>query len=383
MNGQHPKHPLRIIIAAGGTGGHLFPGIAVAQEFMSRNRQNQILFVITGRPFEIKVLAKVGFQHQCISSEALKGRGLWNQIKASIKILKGIYESVRILKDFKPRIAVGVGSYTSGPLIIAAWLMGIKIVLQEQNILPGITNRLLAPFADRIYISFENTKIGASWRPAGRMQKKIRFTGNPIRQEFYRSTDAKNKNNIIDSEEFKAFTVLIIGGSQGAHSINMAVMEAAHHIKKKELFAFIHQTGPKDESEAQKTYTHQGIDATVKSFFVDMASLYRKADLVICRAGATTMAEVTAMGKGIIFIPYPFAADNHQVLNARALANVGGAEMILQKDLNGKILAERIEYYASNANALGLMASKAKNFGRPDAATAIVDDCYELTCNEC
>jgi UDP-N-acetylglucosamine--N-acetylmuramyl-(pentapeptide) pyrophosphoryl-undecaprenol N-acetylglucosamine transferase len=155
-------------------------------------------------------------------------------------------------------------------------------------------------------------------------------------------------------------------------------MEATHHIKKKETFAFVHQTGPKDEMEVRKTYTRQGIAATVKSFFVDMAPLYRKADLVICRAGATTMAEVTAMGKGIIFIPYPFAADNHQTLNAQALAHAGGAEMILQKDLNGKILAERIEYYASNAKALGLMASKAKDFGRLDAATAIVDDCYEL-----
>ena len=133
--------------------------------------------------------------------------------------------------------------------------------------------------------------------------------------------------------------------------------------------------------EVRKSYTRQGIDATVKSFFVDMAPLYRKADLVICRAGATTVAEVTVMGKGIIFIPYPFAADNHQTLNAQALANAGGAEMILQKDLNGKILAERIEYYASNAEALGLMASKARNFGRPEAATAIVDDCYELIRN--
>jgi UDP-N-acetylglucosamine--N-acetylmuramyl-(pentapeptide) pyrophosphoryl-undecaprenol N-acetylglucosamine transferase len=382
MKGQHPKHPLRIVIAGGGTGGHLFPGIAAAQEFMSRDRQNQVLFVITGKPFEIKVLAKTGFQHRCIASEALKGRGLWNQIKALLKILKGIYESIGILKDFRPRLAVGVGSYTSGPLLIAAWLMGIKIVLHEQNILPGITNRMLAPFADRIYISFENTKIGASWRLAGTMPKKIRLTGNPIRQEIYQSAVEQNKKDSIDSTESEAFTVLIIGGSQGAHSINTAVMEATHHIKKKETFAFVHQTGPKDELEAQKTYTRQGIDATVKSFFVDMAALYRKADLVICRAGATTMAEVTAMGKGIIFIPYPFAADNHQMLNAQALANAGGAEMILQKDLNGKILAERIEYYASNAEALGLMASRAKNFGRPQAAKAIVDDCYELILKE-
>ena len=381
MKGHHPKHPLRIVIAGGGTGGHLFPGIAVAQEFMSRDTQNQVLFVITGKPFEITVLAKTGFQHQCISAEALKGRGLWNQTKALIKIPKGVYESVRILKNFRPHLAVGVGSYTSGPLVIAAWLMGIKIVLHEQNILPGITNRMLAPLADRIYISFENTKIGAIRRPAGTMQKKVRLTGNPIRQEIYRSASEQNKKDMVDSEKPKAFTVLVIGGSQGAHSINAAFMEAIHHIKKKETFAFVHQTGPQDEMEVRKTYTRQGITATVKSFFVDMAPLYRKADLVICRAGATTVAEVTVVGKGIIFIPYPFAADNHQMLNAQVLANAGGAEMILQKDLNGKILAERIEFYASNAEALGLMASKARNFGRPEAATAIVDDCYELIRN--
>ncbi|MCP4350778.1 MAG: undecaprenyldiphospho-muramoylpentapeptide beta-N-acetylglucosaminyltransferase [Desulfobacterales bacterium] len=359
-----------VLIAGGGTGGHLFPGIAIAQAFKARNPNNNILFVSAGKPLEKTVLAKAGFQHKTVTAEGIKRRGLKNQLVSVLKIPKGVFESVRIIKNFDPDIVVGVGGYSAGPVVIAAWLLGIKIVLHEQNILPGITNRILSYFADQIYISFKNTGKNAL-KPFPANPNKVCYTGNPVREEILAAKKQK-------CEKSKAFNILIIGGSQGAHSVNMAVAEALGHIKEKEKYFFTHQTGSQDIEMVKNAYAEHGISYTVRPFFDDMAEQYHKADLMICRAGATTVAEVTAIGKSVIFIPYPFAADNHQVLNAQILEHEGAAEMILQKNLTGEILAKRIEYYAKNPGLLKIMAEQAENFGRPDAADVIVDNCYSL-----
>ncbi len=369
---------MRIIIAGGGTGGHLFPGIAIADAFMQRDKKNEVLFVGTGKPFEMSILSKTCFMYQSITAEGIKGRGLWNQIVSIVKIPKGVVESVKILKNFKPDLVLGVGGYSAGPVGLGAWLLGIKIVIHEQNILPGITNRILSHFAHRIYFSFNNTKIKA-FRCCGAIsQNKIHITGNPVRKEILECA----RNQKIYLGPAKPFTVLILGGSQGAHSINMAVIEALkhikEHIKEKDKFFFLHQTGAADKEKIKNAYMAHGISCTVKAFFDDMAQQYSKADLIICRAGATTVAEVSAIGKGVLFVPYPFAADNHQFLNALSLKNAGAAEMILQKDLSGKALAKRIRHYASRPNELGAMASRIKELGRLDAAEAIVDDCYRV-----
>ena len=268
-------------------------------------------------------------------------------------------------------MVIGVGGYAAGPLATGAWLLGIKIVLHEQNILPGITNRILSRLADRIYVSFTDTLGGLN--PA-----KVRFTGNPVRKEIRQCAKDQKDADIDDSRSGRPFTILILGGSQGAHSINMALLEAIEHIEEKNEFFFVHQTGIQDETRVKNAYRRHAISCKVRAFFNDMDRQYQKADLVICRAGATTVAEVTAIGKGVIFIPFPFAADNHQVLNARFLEKAGAAEMILEKDLSGKALVERISYYASSPERLYMMASRARDFGRPDAAALIVDDCYEL-----
>ena len=365
---------MRIIIAGGGTGGHLFPGIAIAEAFMEKDKKNEVIFVGTGKPFETSILSKTCFMYQSITAEGIKGRGLWNQIVSIVKIPKGVFDSIKIIKNFKPDLVLGVGGYSAGPVGLGAWLLGIKIVIHEQNILPGITNRILSHFADRIYVSFKNTKVEA-FRCCGAIsQKKIHITGNPVRKEILECAG----NQKIYLGRAKPFTVLILGGSQGAHSINMAVIEALKFIKKKDKFFFLHQTGAADEEKIKNAYMSHGISCTIKAFFDDMAKQYGKADLIICRAGATTVAEVSAIGKGILFVPYPFAADNHQVLNALSLKNAGAAEMILQKDLSGKVLAEKIRHYASSPDALETMSSKIKELGRPDAAKAIVDDCYIL-----
>jgi UDP-N-acetylglucosamine--N-acetylmuramyl-(pentapeptide) pyrophosphoryl-undecaprenol N-acetylglucosamine transferase len=359
---------LRVVIAGGGTGGHLFPGLAIAQEFMARDERNTVVFVSTGNALERSVLSEAHFKLETIRAEGIKGRGLWNQGKSALKIPGGIIESVRILKKFRPDLTVGLGSYSAGPVVMGAWLMRSKIVLHEQNILPGITNRILARFADRIYVSFDDTKKRFD-------QQKTRVTGNPVRKELLNHHEGNGNKAAADS---KSFCVLIIGGSQGAHRINMTVVEALRHLARKEQLYFIHQTGTADEQTVTTAYQREGIAASVQSFFRHMAPLYKQADLIICRAGATTVAEVTAVGKAVIFIPFPFAADNHQALNADTLAREGAAEMILEKNLNARGLGRRIDYYAAHPEALETMAAKAGQLGYPEAAKAIVDDCYQL-----
>jgi len=358
-----------IVIAGGGTGGHLFPGIALAETFIKRNSEDRVVFISGGNSFELSVLEKKRFQLKTITVEGIKCRGIFSNIISILKVPKGLLESMLILKDLRPHLVIGVGSYSAGPVLLGAWLMGIKIVIHEQNILPGITNRILSYIADRIYISFKDTQD--NFNP-----NKVYFTGNPVRYEILCSATEKSK--FFDYVPGKFFTILVIGGSQGAHSINMAVLGTFKFLKDKDSFFFIHQTGNADKEKVKSFYREVGITGTVKSFFNDMGQQYRNADLVICRAGATTVAELTAVGKGALLIPYPFAADNHQILNAKMLSDAGAAEIIFQHELSGNALARKIDYYSSNYNALSNMALRAKKLGRPNAAETIVDDCYSL-----
>jgi len=370
--------PFNILIAGGGTGGHLFPGIAIAESLMERDQNNRLLFVNTGNTFERFVLKMKGFDLETITAEGIKGRGLWMKLKSASKLPKGIFESIRILKKFKPDLVIGMGGYSSGPVALAAWLMGIKIALHEQNLKSGITNRILFYFADRIYVSFFATSNGLN--PA-----KVMMTGNPVRRAILDSS-AMAKSSVLSEKtdehaagtDRKKFTVLVLGGSQGAHSINMAVIDALKHLNPERNYHLIHQTGIADETMVKDSYMRCGISGTVRSFFHDMADLYSKADLIICRAGATTVAEVTSIGKGVIFIPYPFAADDHQVMNAKALVDEEAAQMIQENDLSGELLAERIETLASDPDLLKNMIEKSKLFGRPKAAEEIINDCYNL-----
>jgi UDP-N-acetylglucosamine--N-acetylmuramyl-(pentapeptide) pyrophosphoryl-undecaprenol N-acetylglucosamine transferase len=373
--GTKTPRALRVVIAGGVTGGHLFPGIAIAQEFMARNAKNSVTFAGTDRPFETSVLSETGFGHMAITAQGIKGLGFMKKIMSVLKIPRGIVESVLFLNRFRPDIVVGVGGYAAGPVALGAWLLGIKIVLHEQNILPGITNRILSRFAQRIYVSFTDTIPFLNG-------EKAHFTGNPVRREILQcAEDVRDRDSAefeVVPEQKRPFKILVIGGSQGAKSINTAVIDAIGQIKAKHAFYFVHQTGIQDEKRVKEAYARHGISNTVKSFFSDMARQYRHADLVICRAGATTVAEIAVIGKGVIFIPFPYAADNHQALNAQTLARKGAAEMILEKDLDGKKLAGRIGYYASNPETLKTMADNVRRFGNPDAARDIVDDCYRL-----
>lgn len=361
----------RLLIAGGGTGGHLFPGIAIAREFMARNAQNAVLFVSTGNPFERKTLLRAGFPLETVSVAGIKGRGIWQKLKSLALIPLGIVQSGWIIKSFKPDLVLGVGSYAAGPVVLTAWMAGIPVVLHEQNILPGITNRALARFARRIYVSFENT--------AGRFDTaKVRLTGNPVRREILSPAAVEDREDDRRPDRASVLNILIAGGSQGAHAINMAVVAALPLVQQKEGLRIVHQTGAADEDHVRAAYAAQGVNAVVGAFFEDMDRRYRQADLIICRAGATTVAEITAVGKAAIFIPFPFAADDHQKFNAEALAAQGAAEMIEEKHLAPADLAERIDRFANDRLALDRMADQARKLGRPEAARLIVDDCYTL-----
>ncbi|MCF8067305.1 MAG: undecaprenyldiphospho-muramoylpentapeptide beta-N-acetylglucosaminyltransferase [Desulfobacterales bacterium] len=361
------RFPINILIAAGGTGGHLFPAVTIAQAFKDSNPENRICFVCTGKPFERSVLVESGFDFYEIKTEGLKGRGIINQFKSAFKIPMGILKSMGLISRIKPDLVIGMGSYVAGPVLLAAWVMGKKTAIHEQNILPGVTNRILSRFAQRIMVSYEDTKTNAA-------PEKVRVTGNPVRKEILSLLNEESSSRSIDSP----MTILVMGGSQGAHNINMAVIESLEHIKDKDVCTVIHQTGSQDEEMVKRAYVNSGIKNTVKAFFKDMDRQYKTADLLICRSGATTVAELAAIGKAAIFVPFPHAADNHQEFNARSLEENGAAEMILEKDLSGRTIADRITYYASNRDKIVTMAENARKLGKPDAAQNIIDLCYEV-----
>ena len=366
--GSPGGRPLRVVIAGGGTGGHLFPGIAVAEEIRRRSSAHRVLFISRGNAFEREALARAGFALATISVEGLKGRGRWNQLRALGRLPRGLVQALGRLREFKADLVIGLGSYSAGPVVMAAWLRRIPVALCEQNVLPGITNRVLARLADRIFTSFDHTRGGLD-------PGKVLWTGNPLRRQI---VEMAGRTASTGSRPNPAFTVLVIGGSQGAHRINTAVTEALDHLPDRRRFFFIHQTGPADEAVVAAAYRTAATAARVQAFFTDMAAQYLQADLVVCRAGATTVAELAALGRAAVFIPFPYAADDHQRLNARQMVDAGAAEMIDEQDLNGAWLAGRIDFYASHPQVLADRAAQAARLGKPDAARRIVDECCRL-----
>jgi UDP-N-acetylglucosamine--N-acetylmuramyl-(pentapeptide) pyrophosphoryl-undecaprenol N-acetylglucosamine transferase len=358
----------RVVIAGGGTGGHLFPGIAVAEEIRTRHPDHQVLFISRGNEFERKALTAAGFPLATISVEGLKGRGPWNQLRGLCRLPAGIVQSFLRLRAFRPHLVIGLGSYSAGPVVMAAWLRRIPVALCEQNVLPGVTNRALARLADRIFTSFDHTEAGFD-------AAKVRWTGNPLRRQI---VEKSARTAPPDTAPAQRFTVLVIGGSQGAHRINTAVIEALGSLGDTAGFFFIHQTGRADEAMVADAYRRSGAVARVQAFFEDMATQYEQAHLVICRAGATTVAEITALGKAAVLIPYPHAADDHQHRNARRLADAGAAELIDERQLSGARLSERIRFFASRPEVLNRMENHAARLGQPDAARRIVDECFRL-----
>jgi UDP-N-acetylglucosamine--N-acetylmuramyl-(pentapeptide) pyrophosphoryl-undecaprenol N-acetylglucosamine transferase len=351
---------LKIIIAGGGTGGHIFPGLAVGKELLKRYPESELLFITGGRKIENDILENAGIRRTAIMVEGIKGRGLFNTIKALAKVPCGFFQSLLIIKNFSPDFVLGVGGYTAGPVCLAARMMGIKTAIHEQNSFPGLTNRLLSRIVDRVFISFKESGICF---PEG----KVCFTGNPIRDGFMLEGDGPDEGK-------KGFTILVTGGSQGASAINGAVIDALKILRDRGRNPWIiHQAGQADFERVLKGYSENGLAGDVKPFIKDMPAAYRQADVFIGRSGAGTIFELAALGKPSILIPFPYAADDHQTANARMLADVGGAKVIAQDELDPVRLADVIMELMDNREALRKMGEQARKAARPDAAKAIAD----------
>jgi len=367
------ERELRIIIAGGGTGGHLFPGIAIARELKKRCEKVHILFIVGRRKMERDIILKAGFEIRSIDVEGMLGKDLLQMIRAFFKVVISSIQSFFIMRDFKPHLTVGVGGYTSGPVCLMGWFLRIPTAIHEQNSIPGITNKILAPLAKKVFISFEESKMYFK-------KKKLFLSGNPIRDELMNPEVFPGRiSNSVDGTINKRFVILVMGGSQGAKAINKTVLSALKELKKGGSLPFvIHQTGSQDLKEIIADYHTLGIDGEVTAFIEDMASAYSRADLVICRAGATTIAELAVLGKPSILVPYPYATHKHQDVNARALAAHGGADIVLERDLNGNTLAKKIRMYMEKPDVLTQMSLFALKAGRPQARQIIVDQLMEL-----
>jgi UDP-N-acetylglucosamine--N-acetylmuramyl-(pentapeptide) pyrophosphoryl-undecaprenol N-acetylglucosamine transferase len=353
-----------VVIAGGGTGGHLFPGIALAEEFISRKDGWKAIFIGTGKGIERRVLSRWGFELMTVPAVPLKGRTWGKKIVGLATLLQGVWWARQLLRRIKPHLVIGLGGYTAGSVLLAAALLGITRVIQEQNVHPGLTNRMAARFSHRVFLSWTE---GARPFPP----HKVRVTGNPLRREVL--TGRGNKR------DDKGFTLLFLGGSQGATTINRAVTEALPALETiKEELRIIHQTGEGDHAWVEKEYEGRKLWTAVHPFIDEMAPCYRKAHLVVCRAGATTITELCAWGRASVLIPYPYAADDHQRKNAQVLVNHGAGRMILDEDLTGARLAREILSLYNSRGDLKEMEARAASLGRPDAAARIVDECYQL-----
>ncbi len=364
-NGKWKMTPgFRLVIAGGGTGGHLFPGIAVARALKTRIEDAEVLFVVGRKRMETDIVSRAGFEAVSIDVEGIKGRGWKKGLSVLMKLPKSLFQSVSIIRQFSPSFVLGVGGYSAGPFCVAAKFMGILTAIHEQNSYPGVTNRLLSKFVDRIFISFEES------RPYFEKKEAI-LTGNPVRRELFLSLPN-------GPETRDKLTVLVVGGSQGAQAINKTFVDALSFlVRKGKKIEVIHQTGKGDYERVLEDYRARGLKGEVAPFITDMGDAYSRADIVVSRGGATTIFELAALGKPSILIPYPYATNRHQEINAGALVRAGGAEMILQEDLTPEGMASTLIKYMDDRPALKTMGERARKIGRTDAAVVIVDKMME------
>ncbi len=361
---------MRVIIAAGGTGGHLFPGLALAEEFKRRDPSIEVIFVGTEHGIEAKVIPREGYALKFLRAEGFVGVSVIKKLRAILKMFFSLLDSYRIIKTLKPDIVIGAGGYASGVILFVASIKSIPTMIIEQNVIPGITNKILGKFVNTVCISFQES---ISFFPGVR----VFLTGNPVRLQIF-------KGNIeaayrLFSLERELFTIFIFGGSWGASSINRAMVDALNYLYDlKDKIQFLHQTGQRDYENIRDAYRKVGFKGTITPFIYQMGEAYAIADIVISRAGATTLSELTALGKAAILIPYPYATGNHQELNARKLVEMGAAKMILDREIKGEKLAEMIRELYNNEKLRTEMQKNSKSVGRPDASEKVVDIAMSL-----
>src|SRR6185436_18773504 len=360
---------VRVVIAGGGTGGHLYPGIAVARELQSRQPDAVVSFAGTAQGIEARVIPREGFPLDVIRSSGVKGKSIGGRLRGAMLLPLSLLDSWRLLSARRPSLVIGVGGYSSGPVVMVAALRGLPTMLLEQNAVPGLTNRLLAWMVKAAAVTFESTQafFGA----------KAFVSGNPVRPEFFHAAGPNQESARDDTTSVTR--VLVFGGSQGAHAINVAMVEAAPQLAAgRPPVRLTHQTGERDVEMVRTAYRQAGIQGEVEPFLYDMGRRLADADLIVCRAGATTLAEITAAGKAAILIPLPTATDDHQRKNAESLVDAGAAELLLQHDASGEALASRVQALAADPARRQRIASVARGLAKPDAARVIVDRALEL-----
>ncbi len=360
---------MRVLIAAGGTGGHLFPALAIALEVRRQMPQAEILFVGSDRGLEQRVVPREGFSFAPVPIRGWSRKLSWQTFLFPWFLLRALWHSFSILTRFRPHVVVGTGGYVSGPALFLATLMNVPSLIQEQNSLPGITTRILSSRVDEVHLSFPQSQRYF------RKKKHLKVSGNPVRPGVSGVDQARASETFGVDPGRK--TVLVMGGSQGAHSINLAVAQGFDRLVSEDV-QVIWQTGKQDFDQISSQYAHRGPKTVVADFIHDMGSAYGIADVVVCRAGATTVAEITACGLPAVLVPYPFATADHQRINAQELVRAGAAEMVLNGELkDGKLIAVLLSLLRDE-RLLHEMAQKSRMLGRPDAAQDFVRALREL-----
>ncbi len=359
-----PASNFTLVITGGGTGGHLFPGIAVAQAMMLRLPGARVIFIGTGRAVDQNAMAQYGFASRAVPCGALKGGSLTAKLKTMLQLPWSLLEAWRLLRSIRPNLVLGVGGYVTGPVVLAAKILGVATCIHEQNSVPGLANRWLGAIVDRVFVSIPGSECYFN-------TERCLLSGNPLRREILDLAQ--------QAAQVSCPTLLVLGGSQGAHRLNTLLPEALSDIGHLPPgFKVIHQTGRDDEATVRKAYQQIGVEAEVAAFFTDMAGVYRQAGLVVSRAGATTLAELTALGKPSILVPFPFAADDHQQKNAEALVAVGAARMLLEEGLSAKALGREIAAIMNDQRQRQQMRQAALGLARPEAVETIVAKCLAL-----
>lgn len=352
---------MRVIMAGGGTGGHLFPGLAVAREFQRRDAGTGILFVGSEWGIERRVLPREGFALEVLPIRGIKGRGPLSLMEALYSVPCSFFRSLGIIGSFRPECIIGLGGYASGPLVFAGAMKRIRCTIMEQNLRPGLTNRILGWMVARIFTSYGGS---ASYFP----RSKVIETGTPVRWQRLPKVSGGDK-----------LTLFVFGGSAGAHRINICVLDALERLRDLAPgLRVVHQTGEADFASVQDAYSTLPMESEVFPFISEMELAYARADLIVCRAGASTIAEITVFGKAAILVPFPYAADDHQRWNAQALGACGAAEIVLDQELSGERLAGLIRALYVDRKRLEAMGKAAGRLGKPGAAKRIVDECYAL-----
>jgi UDP-N-acetylglucosamine--N-acetylmuramyl-(pentapeptide) pyrophosphoryl-undecaprenol N-acetylglucosamine transferase len=361
---------VRIVITGGGTGGHLFPGLAVAEELRRRDEAAEVIFIGSEHGIEARVVPKEGYPIKLLRVEGLIGKSAFKKARAAFRMFLSLIDSVKMLKALRPDIVIGTGGYVSFCPVLAASLMHIPTLIMEQNIVPGVASRILARFADVAAVSYHESMSYFA-------RSRVYLTGNPVRASILKGQRLE-ACRLFSLDEWR-FTVFVFGGSQGARSLNNAMVGALNHLLDlKEKVQFLHGSGERDYEHLREAYRKLGFRAAVAPFIYQMAEAYALADVVISRAGATTISEITALGKPSLLIPFPYAAHDHQEFNARKLAELGASRMLTEDALSGEILAAAIRELHGSEELRSEMRKQSRAVGRPDAAQRIADIAQSL-----